>query len=156
MASAPTGQPEDNGNVPTADLTMDEILHDISKRYSLIPKEHATQTPRRTKLENFLNLQGMTPQKSNTTEPVTSTPLAPPRFNMDPATPAYHVTQPATLAAFSQPLTYHPALPRIPYFSGDSPTPKGEVDYLVWRYEVQCLFNLPGLSSSQVLQIVRG
>ena len=156
MASAPTGQPEDKGDVPTADLTMDEILHEISKRYSLIPKEPATQTPRRTKLEHFLNLQGMTPQKSNATEPVTSTPLAPTRFNMDPATPAYHVTQPATTASFSQPLTYHPALPRIPNFSGDSPTPKGEVDYLVWRYEVQCLFNLPGLSSSQVLQIVRG
>ena len=155
MASAPTDQKEvkDLNN-----LSMEEFIEEMSKRYSLVPKEPAPQTTKPTRVEELLEMsKKMTPKQQGHTGPVTSTPAAAsaPMFNMEPATSAY-VPQTATQASFSQPLTYHPSLPRIPNFSGDSPMPKGEVDYLVWRYEVQCLFSLPGLTSSQVLQIIRG
>ncbi|XP_060556168.1 uncharacterized protein LOC132716854 [Ruditapes philippinarum] len=50
----------------------------------------------------------------------------------------------------------HSVIPKIPCFSGDEPLPKGEVPYVVWRYEVQCLLTNPDLTRSTVLQIIRG
>ena len=162
----------DKGDTPLANMSMEELMEEISKRYSLIPKEDVPQAQPRTKLEKLL--QGMTPNKTadklfNSGVHATSTPVATAQYNMPVNQPhATPVVAPAQYnmmdflqqqppqPSFSQPLTYHPSLPRIPNFSGDSPMPKGEVDYLVWRYEVQCLMNLQGLTCSQVLQIIRG
>ena len=170
-------KPEDKGDSPTADLSMDEILNEIRKRYSLIPKEQAQAPPTQPLTKLAQAMQGLTPKMATDSlfaMHKTSTPVTTAQFNMpaptsqvheqhaDPhVTPApynmmdYMMHQP-TQPSFNQPMTYHPSLPRIPTFSGDSPIPKGEVDYLVWRYEVQCLMNIEGLTCSQVLQIIRG
>ena len=52
--------------------------------------------------------------------------------------------------------SYSQSLPKIPCFSGDEPIPKGEVTYMVWKYEVQCIKSNPELSQVQILQVVRG
>jgi hypothetical protein len=48
-----------------------------------------------------------------------------------------------------------PVIPKIPCFSGDEPLPKGEVPFVIWRYEVNCLLSCPDLSNSHRLQILR-
>ena len=61
------------------------------------------------------------------------------------------------LTSTPKPVAIHsyPVLPKIPCFSGDEPVPKGEVPFVVWRYEVQCLLLNPDLSPSQILQVMR-
>ncbi len=48
------------------------------------------------------------------------------------STPGVDGTSFAFPPAYQQP-------PRIAMFSGDEPTPKGEVSFEVWKYEVKCL-----------------
>ena len=51
---------------------------------------------------------------------------------------------------------FQPVLPKTLCFSGDEPIPKGEVPFIVWRYEVQCLLTHPDLNTSHVLTLIRG
>ena len=44
---------------------------------------------------------------------------------------------------------------RLATFSGDEPTPKGEVSYLVWQYEIRCLMREKSHNESKILQAVR-
>ena len=44
---------------------------------------------------------------------------------------------------------------RLATFSGDEPTPKGEVSYLVWQYEIKCLMREKSHSENTILQAVR-
>ena len=48
-----------------------------------------------------------------------------------------------------------PTIPQLPTFFRDVPSPKGEVPFMVWQYEVQCLFSLPDLSPLHVLHFIR-
>lgn len=45
--------------------------------------------------------------------------------------------------------------PRISIFSGEEPTPKGEVGYEVWHYDVKCLQRDPVYAPSVILQTIR-
>ena len=44
---------------------------------------------------------------------------------------------------------------RLAAFSGEEPTPKGEVSYLVWQYEIKCLMREKSHSENTILQAVR-
>ena len=90
MATAKTGKPEDKGDTPLANMSMEEFMEEISKRYSLIPKEDVPQAQPRTKLEKLL--QGMTPNKTadklfNSGVHATSTPVTTAQYNMPVSKP---------------------------------------------------------------------
>ena len=44
---------------------------------------------------------------------------------------------------------------RLATFSGEEPTPKGEVSYLVWQYEIKCLMREKSHNQSTILHAVR-
>lgn len=44
---------------------------------------------------------------------------------------------------------------RLATFSGEEPTPKGEVSYLVWQYEIKCLMREKSHSQNTILHAVR-
>ncbi|KAH3799100.1 hypothetical protein DPMN_152703 [Dreissena polymorpha] len=46
-------------------------------------------------------------------------------------------------------------VPKLPFFSGEEPCPKGEVSFKEWLFEVKCLMNDKNLLPSNVLQAVR-
>ncbi|XP_052814172.1 uncharacterized protein LOC128241268 [Mya arenaria] len=78
--------------------------------------------------------------------PPMSTPMPGHHFSFNPQVSGFH---PSMFAAQS------PSLPKIPSFSGDIPTPKGEVQYMVWQYEVQCLIRVGDLSEVNILTVIR-
>ncbi|XP_033729253.1 zinc finger CCHC domain-containing protein 12-like [Pecten maximus] len=45
--------------------------------------------------------------------------------------------------------------PKIPLFSGSDPTPKGEVNYQEWRYEIRCLHGDDEITASTLVQAIR-
>ena len=44
-------------------------------------------------------------------------------------------------------------VPKIPQFSGDDPPQKGDVPYMEWRFEIQCLLSDPDMNSSAKMKI---
>jgi len=111
--------------------TMDEILKEISNRYDLIEKCN--------KDDVFGPGEPVFDYLSAPPRPIASTPL--PYFNQS--------LPPA-------PVIQNHALPKVPCFSGDTPVPKGEVEFIVWRNEIQCLVGAPGMTLPHILQVLRG
>ena len=48
-----------------------------------------------------------------------------------------------------------PSIPKIPFFSGDSPPQKGDITYNEWRFEISCLISDSEMLPSVILQALR-
>lgn len=150
---------------------MDEILKFIEDRYMLIPKPPNVKTtgpstPIISTASVITTGTGVSPFTSTGAKPKISVNVPPPTplpklsfINPLPTIPGSGLSNPF-VASTPVPSVSFPhsvtVLPKIPCFSGDEPLPKGEVPYVVWRYEVHCLLTNPDLTRSTVLQIIRG
>jgi hypothetical protein len=65
--------------------------------------------------------------------------------------------QGTSTAVTATPAPSHPptsaVVPKIPFFSGDEPTQKGDVTYYEWRFEVKCL--MPEYPPTVMIQAIR-
>lgn len=158
----------------TTNPDMDEILKFIEERYMLIPKISHHKTPvSSTPITSTVPITTTSTNK-NVPPVVTgakqkiafSIPQTLPNLSLiNPlvSTPGsglpnpFMASTPVPSVSIPHSVSFPPSiLPKIPCFSGDEPLPKGEVPYVVWRYEVQCLLTNPDLTRSTVLQIIRG
>lgn len=161
--------------------TMEEMFALIQQKFDLVPKSSgptgSVPHPAPMSLtEKLLQIQTGAIPKTVQTQPTSGYGLPKPSFEPPrlsakfPGANAYEVpldastplVPPLSSTPYPQAQSYvpnppsiHPILPKIPCFSGDEPVVKGEVPYIVWRYEVDCVVTNPELSPRQILQIVR-
>ena len=119
--------------------TVEEVVRAMMTSYDIRPKQSVTSAGDYNAARRVPPPPGFAP---------TSTPIPghifslPPQGNM--SVPPHGMT-----------FTSHPSLAKIPCFSGEIPTPKGEVNFGVWRYEVQCLMRAGETSQVSILSVIR-
>ena len=128
LLTPPASQAGDSASAAPTDLSVDEIVNLISKTFISVPAA---------------------PISSPSTKPLSVAE----KLKMANNTGAIPNTYPesSTSSLFFSNQSSQPTIPKLPTFSGDEPTPKGEVPLMVWRYEVQYLFPMPDLSPLHVL-----
>lgn len=140
--------------------TMEEMFDLIQQKFDLVPKAttptSSSPQPLTSLIDSLMQARTGTRPKTTTTtsggaaKPSFQIPRPPIKSSASPiasSTPAFHFSS-------SVPSNVQPYIPKIPCFSGDEPS-KGEVPYMVWRYEVECLAANPDLSPNHIFQATK-
>jgi hypothetical protein len=136
------GEPEEivEGTVGGAAVmpTEEEMLSILSRKYLFVPKVLKPETNTSTTPSSGGGDVGARPK----VQPLMSLAThPPPSFNFSPAP---HQYVPTAIK-----------VPKIPLFSGDTPTPKSEISFYEWRHEVRCIRNDPCYNPTHVIQAIR-
>lgn len=140
---ATPGKESTPGGLPPG--MMDQVYKQLSENFDLVPKS-AQAPPPPLPFTSFRGRRFDIPDNgADSTPPVQS-------FLNRPPSGFPFVSTPNVLP---YPTQFSSNPPKIPSFSGDEPINKGEVPYVIWRYEVQCMMNNPEISATNLLYTVR-
>lgn len=124
---------------------MDQVYKQLNEHFDLVPK--STQT--RPAPLPFTSFRGRRIDLTETE--AAGTPTLHSFINRPP----YGLPFTSTPSVLPYHTHFSSNPPKIPSFSGDEPINKGEVPYVIWRYEVQCIMNNPEVTATSLLYTVR-
>ena len=85
------------------------------------------------------------------------------KYKVTPLTVSTPKSKPTPLPGLSKPepntsimgYNLHVPIPKLTFFSGEEPIPKGETSYREWRYEVDCYMQDPELQEHSIISSIR-